>query len=481
MAKRNTQLESDKARTKTVRWGIAWVAVMATLLPLLQCNVLLAQDSGPSNDARWHLGCELFQMLLEERGVSEIQSLNASLASPNRSVIVLTGDLSTYRRNSWIQLADFVRLGGSLLIASEQATFMNGIGEIKQGPVESSRSEELYLNFKDCLRVKDIDASHPMMLGVNEIISNRASWLSLPNRPSESNAISWQSLASLPRFSTPMVSRGKPLIAISQTNPTMKGVIVLVADVSILSNGMLWHGDNATFAIRLSETLASGGKTKLTFMSGDDPLPSYRDRLRSQQTNLGNQNNSAVPQLEELPASDLETALKVANHVLKNVADSKILNEAMAKQPRPVNPRGYALAVLVFLLVAATLLVLAYIIRRTPVLTNRPTQVPHLSVFQMESNLLNRHSQFGPAAFILAREFCKECSGAIGGKDWQNSPTRFNYSAAIPNDKAFRDKLEYVRSFEISNLVPRVSEKEFLKLGRTIQELREALHTPILS
>ncbi len=95
----------------------------------------------------------------------------------------------------------------------------------------------------------------------------------------------------------------------------------------------------------------------------------------------------------------------------------------------------------------------------------------------MESSLKNKHSQYGPAAFILAREFCKECSGTSGEKEWQNKATRFHNSGAIPNDKAFQEKLEYVRSFEISNPVPRVSEKEFLKLGKTIQELRQALQS----
>ena len=439
---------------------------------------MFAQSVRQSEDARWHIGCELFQMLLEERGVSEFQTLASSLSQPNRSVIVLTGNLSSFQEDFWGQLIEFVRQGGSVLIASDQAKYMNGIGEIKRGPVESTDSEDLYLGFEDCLKIEELDTLHPVMLGVREIISNRASWLSLPSRPLSRSPISFQSVATLPRTCTPVTSQGEPLIAVSKTVPSVQGVMVLVADTSILSNGMLWHGDNATFAIRLSEILARGSKSKLTFISDSKMLSSYRDRLQSRPPSLGSNDMPPLPSMEEMPSTDLEMAMKVANQVLKSIGDSKILNEAMANQPRPVNPRGYALAVLVLLSAVILLLSLAYIIRRTPALTSRPPIVPHLSVFQMESSLKNRHAQFGPAAFILAREFCKECSGSIGDKDWQSKETPFSFSVAVPNDKAFREKLEYVRSFEISNLVPRVSEKEFLKLGNTIQELREALRQP---
>ncbi len=262
--------------------------------------------------------------------------------------------------------------------------------------------------------------------------------------------------------------------------------MVIMADSSILTNGMLWHGDNAIFAIRISELLSRGKKTRMSFVADGRVLPSYKSRIDPTTPNMDSNkaNEQSLPSLQELPNTDLETKLQIANHVLKSVADSNILNEAMANQPRPVNARGYTLAVLALAAVACVLLVLAYLIRHVPALSGRQPIIPHLSAFQMDSSLKQRHAQYGPAAFILAREFCKECSGNFGetlnlGKtEWRNKATRFHHSGAIPNDKAFREKLEYVRSFEISNLVPRVSEKEFLKLGKTIHELREAMRSP---
>jgi hypothetical protein len=455
-----------------------FVCVILVALFAAPAKNLAAQQGAALDEAKWHLGCELFQMLLEERGATNMQSLEYSLSTPSNSVIVLTDDLSRFRRDFWARLVIFVGRGGSVLIASDQPCLMSGIGEIKQGPVTSARNGDLYLQHKDCLRIQRLDTEHPMMLGVQQIISNKTAWLALPSSTSARNPIRWQTVASLPLSSFPIECRDEPLISVGDyPGTTVAGVMVLVADTSILTNGMLWHGDNAALAIRLSEALCRGTKKNLTFVSSGRELSSYKERLRSPKPNLSS-NEQPLPRTPEMQNLDLDTALQVANQVLKGVENSNILNEALANQPRPVNPRRYTLSVLTILTAIGTLLLLAAIVQRVPSLQGRQPVVPHQSVFQMESNLKNRHAQYGPAAFILAREFCRECSGSSGEKDWCNKATGFHYSVAIPTDKAFQEKLEYVRSFEISNLVPRVSEKEFLKLGKTIQELREALQSP---
>ena len=328
---------------------------LATLLALVFCTCLQAKQATPSNEARWHSGCELFQMLIEERGVSNLQSLNASLNSPLTSVVVLTDELRSYPREFWPRLVKFVEKGGSVLIASDQSCLMSGIGEIKQGPVVSRQSEDIYLEHKDCLRIQQLNTEHPLMVGVKQIISNRTGWLVLPSEPSALNPLRWQTIASIPHSSSPVTSRDGPLIVMSDSSTKFAGVMVIVADTSILTNGMLWHGDNAAFAIRLSETLCRGSKTHMTFMSGGQTLSTYKDRIEPPKPSLDSKDLPS-PGTAELPSTDLDTALQVVNQVLKSVEDSNILNEAMANQPRPVNPRGYALAVLVMLTVAGVLI-----------------------------------------------------------------------------------------------------------------------------
>ncbi len=445
-----------------------------------QCAFVQSQQTNPSNELKWHVGCELFQMLLEERGMATIQSLESSLNSPADSVIVLTGDLTRLRSDIVANLVLFVKRGGNVLIATDQPNLMPGLGEIKAGPVVALRVDDRYFDFKDCIRIQDIDTSHESMTGVKEIVANRTAWLSLPTNSARVNSLRWQVIASLPSDCLPSNSSNQPLIAVGTGSSQVAGVMVLIADTSVVTNGMIWHGDNASFAIRLSELLGRGKKTGLSFMVDGRVLASYRGRMQPPPPNISSNrtNEQPVPRIQDIPNTDLETKLRMANHILKSVADSNILNEAMAKQPRSVDSKLYVFAVLALVAAAGGLLFLAYLLRRVPALLKLQPTIPHHSAFEMDSGLKQRNSQYGPAAFILAREFCKECSGTIDEKGWRNKATGFHHSGAIPNDKTFRDKLEYVRSFEISNLVPRVSEKEFLKLGKTIHELRQALQSP---
>ena len=412
--------------------------------------------------------------------MSIMQSLESSLDSPSNSVIVVTGDLRRLPSDIGVRLVQFVSRGGNVLLASDQPRRMTGIGEIKAGQVVSTHAEDRYLDFKDCVRILNIDSSHPSMQGVNEIVSNRTAWLALPPKTSSIDGLRWQVIATLPPDCLPSESSEQPLIVVGNRKEQAAGLLFVIADTSVLTNGMLWHGDNSTFAIRVSDLLGRGQKTHMSFVADGRVLSNYIDRIQPPTPKISSNrtNEQSFPRIQDLSESDLETMLRVANHVLKNVADSNILNEAMANQPRPVNIRLYSRAVLAMFSAAAVLLILAYVLRRIPSILKRQPIIPHVSAFEMDSVSRQRSSQYGPAAFILAREFCKECSGTSGEKEWRNQATSFRHSEAIPNDKAFREKLEYVRSFEISNLVPKVSEKEFLKLGKTIHELREALRPP---
>ena len=465
---------SDMSLNCTVR------RFVITLFFLLQCTSVQAQQSILPNELRWHFGLELFQMLLEERGMTIMQSLESSLDSPSHSVIVVTGDLRRLPSDIGGRLVQFVRRGGNVLLASDQPRRMTGIVEIKAGPVVSTREDDRYLDFKDCIRILNINASHLSMRGVNEIVSNRTAWLALPTKTSTVDSLNWQVVASLPFDCLPSASSEQPLIVVGYSNEQNAGVMFVIADTSVLTNGMLWHGDNSTFAIRVSDLLGRGQKTHMSFVADGRVLSNYIDRIQPPTPKISSirTNGESLPRIQDLPKSDLETKLLVANHVLKSIANSNILNEAMANQPRPVNARLYSIAVWVMISAAAVLLILVYTLRRIPTILKRQPIMPHVSALEMDSVSRQRSLQYGPAAFILAREFCKECSGTSGEKEWKNQATSFRHSGAIPNDKAFREKLEYVRSFEISNLVPKVSEREFLRLGKTIHELREALRPP---
>ena len=218
-------------------------------------------------------------MLLEERGISNIQTLESSLGSPSNSVIVITGDLRRLPADSWTRLVQYVGRGGNVLIASDQPRILTGIGEIKPGPVVASRSEDSYSEFRDCIRIHDLDAAADEMLGVKEIVSNRTGWLVLPAKTSSVNPLRWKVIASLPVDCLPSASSQQPIIAVGSGSTSAAGVMILVADTSVLTNGMIWHGDNATFAIRVSEVLGRGKRSQLTFVADGRVLASYKDRV----------------------------------------------------------------------------------------------------------------------------------------------------------------------------------------------------------
>jgi len=453
--------------------------VVAILAYLSQQSVMLAQQTVARDEAKWHVGFELFQMLLEERGLQTFQTLEASLDSPRGSVVVVTGDLRRLRNDVWSRLVQFVGRGGHVLIATDQPRVLMGVGEIHAGPVIATYEEDKYLNFKDCIRIKDIEVLHESMIGVRELLANRTAWLSMPMKPNAANPLRWQVIASLPADCSPAMSSEQPWIVVGTASTQATGIMVVIADTSLLTNAMMWHADNSTFAVRLSELIGKGQKTNLTFVSDGRVLASYKDRMQSPPPLASlPKNDQPAPRIQDLPETDLETKLSIANHVLKSVANSNILNEALANQPRPVNPRAYSMAIITLVALTAVIVLLAYLFRRMPGILKRSLKIPHLSAFTMDSNSKQRGAQFGPAAFILAREFCKECSWSNIDKEWINKATGFQRSSSIPNEKAFREKLEYVRSFEISNLVPRVSETEFLRLGKVIHELRTAMRSP---
>jgi hypothetical protein len=55
-----------------------------------------------------------------------------------------------------------------------------------------------------------------------------------------------------------------------------RGVLILAADQSLFSDGMLWHGDNAILAIQTSDLLCRGKRQWLTVIENHQILPSYR-------------------------------------------------------------------------------------------------------------------------------------------------------------------------------------------------------------
>jgi hypothetical protein len=338
-----------------------------------------------------------------------------------------------------------------------------GIGTFKHGPVTATDPSIRYSVFADCVRVSDIANVGSMFGGVFTIVTNRSTWF----LPDSSGAFTWETIAKFPRGCLPEASQGKPLLALGRPASGGQGRILVSADASLLTNGMLWHGDNAVLAIRIAALLSGNRKSRLVFVADGLVLGSARDRLPPRPPTEPS-NADARPKLPEPRLSQL---LKLGNAVAKEVVDSNVLNETLKQQPRNLQPSRYFRALLA--LITAGLL--TWILWR--LWTNRSLRPIQLrrrrmrSAYELRAATGDDSGDYRQAAGYLAREFCRELTGSRSSADWQKYAARVSSSTASVSPV---DRHALVRIVDVASRGYRVrmTGAEFEQLGKTIAALR---------
>lgn len=403
-------------------------------------------------DESWHFRYDLMQMLLEERGLSVVSGIDDALAAPSTSVIVIIGDRPRLSNNYWNSLLGFVVDGGTLLIASDSSFTLPGAGNFSQGPVITKDAFAQYQGFEDCMRIP-VDSAR--FEGVTEVVTNRAGWFT----PRPVSLLEWEIIAELPARCRPTPSQGKPLLAVGSWGDMDDGVAVVSADASIFSNGMLWHGDNAVAAIRVSDLLCTEGKSQLAFLSDGQTLDSYRNRI--------NPANDQLPETPEPPEPEFKKALRLANAIAKEVAESNIMNEALRQRPRGVQPSTYFRALLY--LVAMSLLIgtVAVILMNGTFQATFLPQRTMRSGYEMREHANSHSDDFRNSAGFLARDFCWELTGSRHTADWQK------FLAELIAKPSSLNKAEYHELARIIDIACRgyhakMSAFEFQQLGKSI-------------
>lgn len=428
--------------------------------------------------SEWHFRHELFQMLLEERGLTIAESLDAALASPRESVVVLMGKQGQVNSGNAEKLSTFAERGGTILLALDSSVSIGGIANFTSTPITSEDSATQYQGHADCLRVAELERSHSLMKGLSELVVNRSGWLVL--RPSQ--WMSWEVLATVPETCLPRRSRGQPLVAASLSGLPDTGTLIVAADPSLFTNSMLWHGDNALFAIRVSELLCRGEKRRLAFIVDGRPLPSYRASPFLKQTATPQPQPTPMPlQNAPPPKPTMESALRLANSVIQNVEESNILNEALINQPRPLNRRLYAWIVLVGLVAIMAAWLTLKMEHTAAVNPPSPTARTMKTAMALLNGNDDQGRQYGEAAQALAREFCQElAAGAPPSSDrWHCldnpaiQPTLERMSAAQ------RRELASLIELADSSDAPHISSRRLQQIGLVIHSLR-GLHREVL-
>lgn len=463
-------------------WGR--VITLPLVLLWLHATTAFAQDGrdpmiAPPANAAWQFRYELFQMLLEERGLTVESSLDAALAAPEESVVVMLGKLNRIQVADPGKLLPFVARGGTVLIACDRAGSMGVTANFVSGPITSEDEATQYQSLPDCLRVSDLDRDHALMNGVNEIVLNRTGWLAfLPG-----GVMQWKIVASVPQACSPRRSRGQPLMAVGQYDSQRMpdtGMMIVAADPSLFTNSMMWHGDNSILAIRVSELLCRGDKKRLAFVVEGQPQPSYRSSPLLQENLSSSPQQQPPPPMppypQPPPKPTWEQLLRMANAVIQHVEESNILNEAVINHPRYPNARLYPLVVLMGLAVITAvglLIKLAHTAAMQP-----PAPVPRgmQSAHAMETDERQESARYGSAAQVLARELCFELTGSRVVADWQKvlvDPSLL--SSDELTQKPHRHDLVTVIELAASRSAPHISSRRLQQLGGIIRRLR-ALH-----
>ena len=459
--------------------------VLPLVLVWLQATAACAQEGrgpavAPPASSAWQFRHELFQMLLEERGLVVESSLDAALAAPEESVVVMLGKLNRIQVADPGKLLPFVARGGTVLVASDRTGSMGVTANFVSGPITSEDEATRYQNLPDCLRVSDLDRDHTLMNGVNEIVLNRTGWLAfLPG-----GVMQWQTVASVPQTCSPRRSRGQPLIAVGQYDSQRRpdtGTMIVAADPSLFTNSMLWHGDNSVLAIRVSERLCAGDKKRLAFVVEGQPQPSYRSSPLLQEHPSPSPQPQPQPQPPAPVPPDPQTPpkptwkqlLRMANAVIQHVEESNILNEAVINHPRFPNARLYPLVVWMGLAVITAVGLLIRLAHTAAAQPAAPVPRAMQSAHAMEADEKQESARYGSAAQTLARDFCFELTGSRRPSDWQQTladPSPLSSSELTK--KPHRHDLVTVVELAVNRSAPHISSRRLQQLGGIIRRLK---------
>lgn len=462
------------ARFGMARRTILVVVVLLSLRPasLIGQGPALAPPGNPfsmfpqAGGADWQFGFQLFQLLLEQKGLrTESSYRNAINQRPRQTVIVL---LSEVPRTSpfWSPLRRFVDRGGVAVIASDQGVFGTGF-VIEDSQVTVMDDAEAYDGYSDCLRVSDLQHSHPVLQGVDQLIANRSSWISHMG----SREGSWDVLAKLPTSARDSRGwcNGKPLIAEMKSHRDRNGRLLLMADHSLLINGMLWHGDNARLATNLVDWLTEDDRTRI-FIGVDgqslDPIVA--------QPPLPTPEELPPPTLEDLAKLPKETLLKFANRFVTGLEDADVLNELVAGQPAELERPLYRQA----LYLSAAFMAAFQIVRLMGRAGQRLERPPHRAsgvVTAAAAPQALSSTQLRPAAKELARDLFRQLSGSSDPQSWTVSADDVEVDGHFLHRHAVRRRLQKFRSLASSAYRSSVSRRDLKHMAKQIERLL-ALH-----
>lgn len=464
-------------------------------LLLCCCTVLLTQHAAtaaPQDSAvatsgdDWRNGYRGFRMLLEEQGVQAENDAEQVLRFPRQSVILVLGQLSDFPARDWLRLRRFVAQGGALLVAGEESFRLPGVTTFMAGPAESIDAREFYLQHSDVLALP-CESGTPLTSDLRTIVVNRTAWMTA----SEDESLTWTTIARLSKATIPSDAAGQPVLMLGMDPQNNAGVMILSADGSLFTDGMLWHGENSILAINAADLLCRGNRRRLAVLEyGGIPQPGLDqpDPLSSLPPNSFNPNPFNPPPPNRLPRSrpqprrdqvqtpppprDLKTTIATMNALLDKLQKTNLLNETLRDRPRSMPPGAWLRTILLLIGSCAAVWLLLTLLR------NRRSPLPAWqaramqSLFGVTSSRQIADSEFGPSAEILCREFCLQVTGSDYELDWLKLRSDAHKAPLVENlARAQRTALNDIVSIATNGSPPQMTRKRFEQLGAAIRQL----------
>lgn len=432
----------------------------ALTLCLLSVGPAVAVAQPPEtdvSDAQWRFGYHLFELLFKHRGLTPLKDVRAALGSdPEKTVIVLLGP----HQEGWMwgEMIRFVQQGGALLVATDNTLSLGNAAFFRRGPVEVLAERDAYQGYRDCPRVTLIENGHPVVRGVHELVANRSGWLGrLSNTLGE-----WQVIARLPQ--TRSTFRPEPLFAVMETHAPLPGRVAAVADHSLFTNGMLWHGDNAILAINLCNWLAEPGRERVLFLveggvgGGSWPPPELPEQL-------------PAPNLDDLPDLTPAEMIRFTNNLLAGLEDADLFNDFATGRWQFISDPVYNRSLLLLLVAILVLLLLWRFGRGTvPVVPEKSSRaMENVATLRIQERIAS--GEYQAAARQLAQEVLKELTGTSEPAAWRFPPREVEIAANLFVRRRVRDDLFFVQHLAVSDR-RRVSRREFRALAKSIDRLR---------
>ena len=378
------------------------------------------QALGQAGQPDWQFGFQLFHLLLEQKGLYSVPDFREAMRNrPRSTAVVLLGNLNRIPTDLRAELQKFLDSGGVALVASDEASFFKSLFLISNGPFEVRDNSLAYQGFPDCPVVTPVPRPDASALGgINSLVTNRVGVISrLDDRFGK-----WRILARLPELIDQRSRRRSqaPLIAEWKSRRRGGGRLMLMADHSILINGMLWHGDNAKLAVNLADWLSIGERKEVVFIVDGEPAKAMLA--------LPPEISEELPPLEDLPTptprdlwnlfkNDPWKFLTFLDRFAAGMEDADVMNELLANQPADMPTPLYRQA----LYIVAGILAAIYILRLMGKVGSRPTTRPPRSVGQSENFNRSRTLSSGElnvATRELAQSAMRQLTGSSDPQDW---------------------------------------------------------------